>query len=426
MASASLPLIALVSFLHLAGCTFDPPPGIASSDPAPSTSTTPEANIDIVFTEAIDITSMEMAIWHRSDRLLDPDGQLVAQCRGDDDTSSCSRMWFGPVAPASAVLTFTETPCVCRAEQSFKGNKLIVEQDCRAFKAYETWSCRRYMVGDNELCRELSGDDDGVCRRRMEAAGADWSVEEAPAEDIEAKLSVDPAADMGIGEYLLRFSPGLADLNGNETRIYLDLFFGVTPAGEEKPTSFESGVFVTWLDLSEPFAYPLEVYWIIEVDPDTGVFSGSACDADTIDPSTPHTDYELPKWHPWPYTYDEGYNFAFTGLVQDIEIDGKAGYNLKTDPFRLYAGPPIEVEVIDGGIDVNIFFNETLGRDEMTGFFHSPETYILGSKAGGGRPDIADGVTYGYRLTEDEVKAYEETRAAAWGVCLTPDEDARP
>ena len=239
------------------------------------------------------------------------------------------------------------------------------------------------------------------------------------------RLGVTPAEKLPVGQYVLRMATGLADLKGNDTGVPLDLTFSTSPCGEDGPTTFESGVLLTWLDLTEPLSYPLELYWILEVNQATGQITGTACDSDPD--GVDHVNHDQEKWYPWPYTYKNGYSFEFTGRVCDTVIeDGnggeKNGYYLETNPFRLYAGPPVEVEVANGTIGVAIIYDDELGRYEANGVIRSPETYILSSSESGGESQVASGVLYGYSLTQDEIDSLNTEFAEEWRVCHYPED----
>ena len=417
--------LALAMSVFLSGCEYDPPPLIVSSIPEFSESADSKADIVLNFSEALNISSLEVAIWYSVDGITDIEGQLQPQCKDGKNDGNCARMWFGPFKFDKAQLFLSETPCTCLATQDYRGSKMVLEQDCRTFQSYENHTCRSYMLGENEICRDFVEGEGGDC---LETASLydNYTVREIPIEEIPTRLTIDPASALDIGQYMLRISPGLSDLAGNSTGETLDLLFAVSGGGEEGETDFSSGIFISWLDLSQPLAYPLEVYWNIDVDSTTGSFVGSGCDADTVDTSIDHTNHIASNWFPWPFVYDEGYNFPISGQIANVEVEEQEGYSLTTVPFRIYAGPPIEVEVLDGTIEVNIFYNEDLGREEMTGLILSPETYILGSKESGSRPDVARGVIYGYRLGDAEVEDLAATYPDEWNVFLNPDEDARP
>ncbi len=241
-------------------------------------------------------------------------------------------------------------------------------------------------------------------------------------------LVVEPEGDLAIGNYLLRIDPGVKDKSGNATGVFLDLFFTVSPSGEAAPTSFASGTFITWLDLSEPLAYPLEVYWIMDVDSETGLVTGGGCDADAIDPkTTKHDNREAENWFPWPYTYDEGYHIAFSGQAKDIETadDAEESYFFQSDPFNLYVGPPVEVEVANGTIQMTVTYDESLGREVANGYITSPETYILGSSQSGKPGQEASGTLYGYRLSEEEIQVILDEYPVEWEKCASPDDPGR-
>ena len=407
-------------------CRYDPPPEILSTSPESGAGATQDTVLRVRFSEPINPATLQVVMWRQMGRLFDEDGQLYPPC-GEGQTEQCVHQWMGPFRlDQGDLFNDLDDVCSCRVRMDFQNTVVELRQDCRAYQFYQDWACRSFSQGAEELCREFTNGEPGECTLAAQADAAVWKQTNLAMTENITELTIDPAGLMPLGSYLLQIWTGLADLDGNDTGAPLELFFGVTPTGALAPTDFRSGVFLTWLDLSEPLAYPLEVIWIVNVDPDTGLVVGSGCDADPQDITIDHTNHEVSDWFPWPYVYDLGYNFPIDGQVQNIEVEGVSGYNFRTNPFRIYAGPPIEVEVMDGTIEANIFYNEALGRQELNGFLNSPETYILSSRESGGTPEVARGVVYGFRLTEEEVALYENGHAHAWGVCVSPDEDAEP
>ncbi len=233
-------------------------------------------------------------------------------------------------------------------------------------------------------------------------------------------LTFDPDEDFKIGEYVLRIEAGLKDLDGNPTGVPYDVVFFVSQVGTGGATTFQPGVFLAWMDLEQPFDFPIETYWHMRVEEETGKVWGGGCDGDPIDPKGQRIfDHEL--WKPVPYLDQEGFKFVFLALVQDAQVqdqDGnpKEGFILETHPFYIYCAEP-EVEVMDGRITVSIYYDETEGRDVMVGRMNSDETYILGAD----HAYLASGKVFGYRLHPDEVGD-----GKSWRDCADPVTYTRP
>ena len=269
--------------------------------------------------------------------------------------------------------------------------------------------------GQTKKCNTLLA---GPCTPRGECPGAIMILNNDFTE-----MTFDPDEDLRIGEYLLRISAGLEDMDGNSTEVPYDVFFFASPTGTVGPTTFQPGVFISWLDLDKPFKFPLEVYWHIRVDPDTGSIYGGGCDGDLIDPDGERIfDHEL--WKPVPYLEDDGFKFVFSGLAQDAQIQDEEGdlhdgHSLITSPFYIYCAQP-EVEVMDGSIVVSVVHDEDLGREVMRGMLNSDETYIFDTPEHS-HPNEASGVLYGYRLIGDEIGP-----GKAWEDCADDETVTRP
>jgi hypothetical protein len=218
-----------------------------------------------------------------------------------------------------------------------------------------------------------------------------------------------------IGNYVLRISPGLEDGDGNATGVPFDISFFVKPAAVEAKTTFEPGVFIAWMDLERPFTFPLETYWHISVDAETGKTSGGSCDADPINPSSYDREkHDYKEWKPAPYLEEggeNGFKFVFEGTVQDVVADGKTSYYFETKPnLYIYCKQP-EVEVTEGQFVVTMEFDDALGREVMTGTMTSPATSILGQE-----PQEVFGRVYGYRLSGAEIGTDKW-----WQTCASTD-----
>ena len=236
------------------------------------------------------------------------------------------------------------------------------------------------------------------------------------------ELRFDPDHELTPGEYVLRLGAGLEDHEGNATGVPLDLFFMVSPEGEG-PTTFQPGVLITWLDLDQPFDFPIEVYWHIRVDPDTGEIYGGGCDGDPLDPDGERI-FDHTLWKPVPYLDQAGFKIMFSGTVHDAQVEDAHGrlvdgYILETEPFYIYCAEP-EVEVIDGSIAVTIAYDEELGRQVVEGTLTSGETYIFDTPEHA-HPHQASGSLYGYRLLEDEIGSDQ-----VWQDCAEPDTFTQP
>ena len=240
-----------------------------------------------------------------------------------------------------------------------------------------------------------------------------------------------PASPLGIGGFVLRVAAGLADPDGNDYTLPQDLSFFATPTGERRPTTFESGVVMTWMTLDEPFPFDLQVYWRLDVDPETGDFVGGGCDGDAKDPNTAEQqDYDYTDWYPAIYEMD-GFHVVYTGNVQDVDVrveggGSQPGWYLRTNPFHiLNVAMPGYIEVIGGTIDMSIIWNEELQRHEIIdGTLQAEEIYLLS-------PDVApteevSANVYGYRLFPEEITAEAEERdnQATWDLCLSDETDA--
>lgn len=243
----------------------------------------------------------------------------------------------------------------------------------------------------------------GPCFTTGDCPGGTLSLD---GDGVEATL--DPLLDLGIGDHVLRISAGLRDLQGNRTGVPYDINFFVSLFGEGGPTTFEPGVFMTWMNLDEPLEFPLEVYWHIRVEPDTGRVYGGACDGDLIDPEGDKIrDHRV--WKPVPYLQvgdETGFKFVFDGLVQDAEVPDEqgntvAGYFLQTTEFYIYNLQP-QVEVMDGMIAASVYHDQALGRQVMVGTLTASEAYIFDTPAHANRK-IANGILWGYRLHQDEI-----------------------
>ena len=399
-----LVVLVLIVLLPIIACEYDPPPEIVSSVPERGGNMVGgDGNLEIEFSEAVKPETLELGLWTLQ---LDEEQELLPPC-SSEKTEQCSKRLAGPCRfDLSSDPTISDQDrCLCSLIQSCPGAEISLQLDCRNFVKYQS-SCEKT--------------DQGVESRENTSL-----------------LTVNPKQDLGIGTYVLRVSAGLADLSGHDTGAPLDFTFGVTPDvgntdgdqadgdtadGDEggAPTGFESGVFVSWMDLDQPFDYPLEVYWIFEVNPNTGRVTGTGCDADPIDVNNWNRDlHKHEEVMPYPY-YVSGYYFNFTATVSDIDVDGEPGYYFDTDPFVIYSATPITVEVADGKIQVSIVYDETLGREKMVGLLNSPETYVFGDHTNK-EPSVASGAVYGYRLTEEEVTALKEAFPDAYGKCESRD-----
>ncbi|MBW1873573.1 MAG: hypothetical protein JRJ19_16015 [Deltaproteobacteria bacterium] len=224
-------------------------------------------------------------------------------------------------------------------------------------------------------------------------------------EDL-TQFSLDPDEDLLIDKYVLRISAGLQDQQGNSTGVPIDLLFFASPVGTAGPTTFQPGLILTWMELDRPFDFPLEVYWHIRVDPDTGRIFGGGCDGDANDPDGERIyDHEL--WHPVPYLEEEGFKLVFDGLVQDAQVQDAEGnlvdgYILTTNPFYIYCAQP-QVEVMDGIVTMSIYTDQRTGRQVANGTLTSDETYIFDTPAHS-HPQLASGIVEGYRLVGAEVQ----------------------
>ena len=255
----------------------------------------------------------------------------------------------------------------------------------------------RCQAGETEGCLEPLA---GPCTVKEDCQGGTLVL----STDF-TRLTLNPDKDFAPGEYQLRLAAGLEDLSGNATGVPIDLFFYVSPLGTIGPTDFQPGVFMTWLDLDEPFYFPIEVYWDIHVDPDEGWIYGGGCDGDPTNPDGERIlDHEF--WAPNPYLETEGFKLIFNGLVQNAQVEDEDGnlqdgYVMATEPFYIYCAQP-QVEVYDGMISVTILYDEELGREVIKGTLRSDETYIFDTPAHS-HPYEASGAMWGYRLRPDEV-----------------------
>lgn len=237
----------------------------------------------------------------------------------------------------------------------------------------------------------------GPCTRQGECANAALTLSQA-----DTMLTFDPGDDFKIGEYVLRIDAGLEDLAGNVTGVPYDVVFFVSRVGMGGATGFQPGVYLAWMDLEQPFNFPIETYWHMRVESDSGKVWGGGCDGDLVDPEGQRI-FDHALWEPVPYLDREGFKFVFLALVQDAQVQDregnpKDGFVLETHPFYIYCAQP-EVEVMDGRLTVSIYHDETMDREVMHGRMNSDETYILGAE----RASVASGVVFGYRLHPDEI-----------------------
>jgi len=255
----------------------------------------------------------------------------------------------------------------------------------------------------------------GPCASSGDCAGATLTLSQD-----DTLLTFDPDDDFKIGEYVLRIEAGLEDLDGNATGVPYDVIFFISKVGTGGTTAFQPGVYLAWMDLEQPFSFPIETYWHMRVEEDTGKVWGGGCDGDLIDPDGERIfDHEL--WHPVPYLDQEGFKFVFLALVQDAQVQDQEGnpeegFILETHPFYIYCAQP-EVEVMDGRITVSVYYDQAMGREVMFGRMNSDETYILGAE----HASVASGTVYGYRLHPDEVGD-----GKSWLDCSDPATYTRP
>jgi len=239
-----------------------------------------------------------------------------------------------------------------------------------------------------------------------------------------------PASPLAIGGFVLRVASGLTDPDGNDYTLPQDLSFFATPTGERRPTTFESGVVMTWMTLDKPFPFDLQVYWRLDIDPETGDFYGGGCDGDAKDPDTvEQADYEYTEWYPAPYEMN-GFHVIYTGNVQDVDVkveggDSKPGWYLATNPFYiLNLALPGYIEVIDGTIDMSIVWNDEMQRHEVIdGTLQAREIYLLSPDAKPTKEVSAK--VYGYRLYPEEMaaQAAERGNQTTWDLCLSDEPD---
>lgn len=234
------------------------------------------------------------------------------------------------------------------------------------------------------------------------------------------RVTVVPDTVLAVGEYVLRIQEGLEDAAGNSTGVPYDLYFFVSPTGTLGPTSFQPGVILTWMELDQPFYFPLEVYWHVQVDPDTGRVWGGACDGDPIDPDAERV-YDHEAWRPVSNLEDEGFKFVFEGVVQDARVQDREGvprdgWIFESRPFYIYASQP-QVEVMDGRVSFAVYYDAQAGREVAVGSIEAGETYIFDTPAHQ-RPHEASGSLYGYRLDPGEVGT-----GFHWEQCALPDPD---
>jgi len=255
----------------------------------------------------------------------------------------------------------------------------------------------------------------GPCTRSGDCPNATLNLSQE-----DTVLTFDPDEDFKIGEYVLRIEAGLKDLDGNASGIPYDVMFFVSKVGTGGVTTFQPGVYLAWMDLEQPFNFPIETYWHMRVEEDNGKVWGGGCDGDLIDPDGERLfDHEL--WKPVPYLDQEGFKFVFLALVQDAAVQDQEGnpqqgFILETHPFYIYCAQP-EVEVMDGRITVSIYYDTQMGREVMYGRMNSDETYILGAD----HASVASGTVFGYRLHPDEIG-----EGKSWLDCADPATYTRP
>lgn len=233
-------------------------------------------------------------------------------------------------------------------------------------------------------------------------------------------FSLVPDAVLAVGEYVLRIGAGLEDRAGNRTGVAYDLFFFVSPTGTMGPTTFEPGVILTWMELDEPFYFPMEVYWHVQVDPESGRVWGGACDGDLIDPDAERR-YDHRDWQPVSNLEDEGFKFVFEGLVQDAQVQDaggnpRQGWIFETRPFYIYASKP-QVEAMDGRVSFAMVHDFATGRDVVRGLIEANEIYIFDTPAHA-NPSKASGSLYGYRMHPEEIGT-----GYHWQQCALDDPD---
>ena len=320
----------------------------------------------------------------------------------------------------------TSTPGLGTVTSDVAGDIVITFTEPVKRESVEAALYRRKLNEDGELLPRCQGGETkgcvvplaGPCNVRDECQGGTLVL----SPDF-TKLTMNPDQEFNPGWYVLRLAAGLEDMDGNATGVPLDLYFYVSPLGTMGPTDFQPGVLLTWLDLDEPLEFPIQVYWHIRVDPDTGLFYGGGCDGDLIDPDGEEIkNHEY--WKPVPYLDQEGFKIIFNGLVQNAKVEDdqgnlKDGYVLETEPFYIYCAQP-QVEVFDGMISVTILYDEELGREVINGTLRSDETYIFDTPAHT-NPQQASGVMWGYRLRPEEVGTSQ-----VWVDCADPETVSRP
>ncbi len=321
--------------------------------------------------------------------------------------------WFSPAL--GDFTTDTGTDLVVRFSEPVEPDSLAVTLYRRTLEA---------MGAEEDLLPRCTPDLTSGCIEPV--AGPCFTTGDCPGgtctlDDEGAEATLDPLLDLRVGDYLLRISAGLRDLQGNRTGVPYDISFSVKLTDEGGQTTFEPGVFITWMNLDEPLVFPLEMYWHIRVEPDTGHISGGACDGDLIDPNGDKIrDHNV--WKPVPYLQvgdETGFKFVFEGLVQDADVsddqgDPIDGYFFQTEPFYIYNLQP-QVELMDGMIAASIYRDEALDRQVMVGTLTATETYVFDTPAHANRK-ITNGVLWGYRLHQDEVRTEK-----AWIDCADPD-----
>jgi hypothetical protein len=163
--------------------------------------------------------------------------------------------------------------------------------------------------------------------------------------------------------------------------------------------------------------FPLDVYFNLVAVPETGEFVVGGCDADQFEPGERTLNPE--EWTPV-HTFDlEGYKFAATGVIADVEMKDangvlRKGYCFQNLPAYIYCDNP-EVEVFDGVFTGTILYNEESGRYDVEGSMMSPRVHIFDSPEHE-NPQEAFGRMWGVSLKPEEIGD-----DWIWQGCADPD-----
>lgn len=201
--------------------------------------------------------------------------------------------------------------------------------------------------------------------------------------------------------YVLIFAKGLADREGLERGIPLELIFQVKGDLPLAPTDFRPGMFFSVVETFEPISAQFHFFFWIVVNPETGELRAFAADADPADPAVdPKVNRDPSIWVADPNP-PSGSNLRASGQV----ADGPDGRIVHVFPFLLSVPvPPVDAVGAEVGARIRVGTLPAVpggDREIIEGTMYAPEVFLglddQRSALGPGR-----GTMLLFRLSEEE------------------------